>query len=59
MEREKGGNNAICFIILLLIIIFILKCYQFLNVEGSEHPLLGALFYMIIILGAFKNKYYY
>ena len=58
MERKKGGNNAICFIILSLIIIFILKCYQFLNAEGSEQPLLEALFDMIIILGALVLIYH-
>ena len=58
MEREKGGNNTSCFIILLLIIIFIIKCYSFLNTEGREHPLLGSLFDMIIILGVLVLIYH-
>ena len=52
MEKVKGNQNAPYVLILVLIIIFILKCYKFLNTEGSEHPLLGTLFDMIIILAA-------
>ena len=52
MEKVEGKQNAPSVLILVLIIIFILKCHKFLNTEGSEHPLLGTLFDMIIILAA-------
>ena len=52
MEKVKGKQNAPYVLILVLIIIFILKCDKFLNTEGSEHPLLETLFDMIIILAA-------
>ena len=52
MEKVKGNQNAPYVLILVLIIIFILKCNKFLNTEGSEHPLLGTLFDIIIILAS-------
>ena len=52
MEKVKGNQNAPYVLILVLIIIFILKCNKFLNREGNEHPLLGTLFDIIIILAS-------
>jgi len=49
METKK--NNKINSIILGLVILFCLNVFKFVNTQGSEHPLLVALFNMIIILG--------
>ena len=49
MEKFKG-EKKILQIKLILIILFIHNAYIFVYTEGNNHPLLGPLFNMIIIL---------
>jgi len=50
MEKFRKGEKKIFWIKLILIILFIHNAYVFAYTEGSNHPLLGPLFNMIIIL---------
>ena len=58
MENQKERNNKINLIGLILIMLFLYNGYNFLNKEGSEHPLLGLLFNMIIFLAALVFLYH-
>ena len=50
MEKFRKGEKKIFWIKLILIILFIHNAYVFAYTEGSNRPLLGPLFNMIIIL---------
>ena len=50
MEKYKERPKKEKWIILILIALFLHNAYKFINTQGSEHPLLGPLFNMIIIL---------
>ena len=58
MENQKERNNKINLIGLILIMLFLYNGYNFLNTEGSEHPLLGLLFNMRIFLAALVFLYH-
>jgi len=55
---EKDRKNTKNWILFLLIVIFVVNGYKFLNTEGNEHPLLGTLFNMIIILASIIFLYH-
>ena len=56
METKK--NSKINSIILGLVILFCLNVFKFVNTQGSEHPLLVALFNMIKILAILMFLYH-
>ncbi len=54
-NRRKKIKNSIIFV---LIILFFIDGYKFLNTKGSEHPIAGTLFDMIIILATIVFLYH-
>ena len=50
MEKDKERTNKENWIILILIVLFVYNAYKIINTQGGDHPLLGPLFNMIIIL---------
>ena len=51
-EKSKRGPAA-SWIIALFLFIFLYNGYTFLNTDGNDHPLVGSLFNMIIVLSIF------
>ena len=57
MERQNRRKLKSS-IIFILIILFFIDGYKFLNTKGSEHPIAGTLFDMIIILATIVFLYH-
>ena len=58
MEKQKGWKKIKYTIVFELIILFFYDAYKFLNTKGSDHPIAGTLFDMIIILAALVFLYH-
>ena len=58
MEKYNERKSRKNWILFLLIVIFFVNGYKFLNTEGNGHPLLGSIFNMIIILASIIFLYH-
>ena len=58
MEKNEERKSRKNWIVFLLIVIFFVNGYKFLNTEGNDHPLLGSIFNMIIILASIIFLYH-
>ena len=50
MEKNEEREIKLNFIVILVIALFFYNGYNFINIQGSKHPLVASLFNMIISL---------